>query len=86
MISSIQDFMDLQYFLDLSDEAVFDDIEHLDEQIIAQFEPTDEKLDNEGEILRFLPIISVSEAPEALKKHRYMKNNRLMGIVRLSGI
>ncbi|ODQ69189.1 hypothetical protein LIPSTDRAFT_76436 [Lipomyces starkeyi NRRL Y-11557] len=64
----IGDVMDINNFLNPADETVQDDLEHIDEQILAQFGPEiEEESDEEIEVL---PKISVGEAIEALYKLR----------------
>jgi hypothetical protein len=67
VISATSDLMDIQFFLNPSDETIKDDLEHFDEQIIAQFKPELEESDEEDEIL---PSIPNSKALEALYKLR----------------
>src|SRR5699024_3265283 len=52
-INRIKDVMDINQFLNPLDEKVEDDVEQLDEQILAQFQPVpeDSNSDEEEEIL-----------------------------------
>jgi hypothetical protein len=67
VILATSNLIDIQFFLNPSDETIEDDLEHFNEQIIAQFEPKLEELDKEDKIL---PSIPNSEALEALYKLR----------------
>ncbi|KAL1961806.1 hypothetical protein VTN77DRAFT_1018 [Rasamsonia byssochlamydoides] len=67
-VSSIQELMDLNSFLNPADEDIRDDREAIDERIIAQLEPTPEE-DSDEEV-EFHEKIPLSEAIEALRKLR----------------
>ncbi|KAL1952465.1 hypothetical protein VTO42DRAFT_5292 [Malbranchea cinnamomea] len=68
--SPIHNLIDIDQFIDPKDEVVEDDIERLDEQILAQFGPEIEvESDEETEVL---PKISNADALEALKKLRFL--------------
>ena len=64
----IQEAMDINNFLNPAEESVQDDIDQVEQQIIAQFEPNDQE--SEEEELEITPLITVQEALEGLQKLR----------------
>ena len=67
----IQDLMDIKTFLNPADEVVQDSPNEVDNQILAQYAPAEEKDDSDEE-LEILPKVSLDEAIRAIQQlHLY---------------
>jgi hypothetical protein len=80
IVSSISNLMDISFFINPKEELVDDEPEHLDEQILSQFEPADESDDDEVETV---PPIPTQEALEALKKLQLYEEQQDQGDIDL---
>ena len=67
----IQDLMDMKTFSNPADEVVWDSPNEVDNQILAQYAPAEEKDDSDEE-LEILPKVSLDEAIRAIQQlHLY---------------
>ena len=83
-IDRIKDVMDINQFLNPLDEKIEDDVEQLDEQILAQFQPVPEEDSNSDEEEEVLPQISHSNALNALQTvclYKEQQQEGLQGVI-----
>ncbi|KAJ5098831.1 hypothetical protein N7532_005832 [Penicillium argentinense] len=75
--SRIRDLMDIDDFINPSNEVVQDNIHGIDDLILSQFQPEIEH--EEDEIIQELPSISIKEAIDALERLRLYEEQQPQG-------